>query len=395
MSALGFYSISQTNPGSGDCIQTEYLPDFSDSILHTGRWSLEKMVELSDYSQQLIATHTIDTLLDNITRGAVSLVQATFCRILFLEPNGSFTCSAAYHTNPLSYRWQKGKTEPGILDTIYEKTLLDANPVLIRRNEIIFTEKERWALELQYASSICLFPLKVENVSFGMMILGIENGNSTGTFSESQVVMGSVIANQAANAIERARLSRRLEENRLETVLALAKTIEARDHYTGSHSLQIASLAEKVAERMDCSQTEIQDIRWASLLHDIGKISIPDQILLRAGPLDLEDWQAIKQHPQIGAEIVLKVSNLSSVASYILSHHEHYDGSGYPKRLKGDVIPLGGRILAVIDAYCAITSDRVYRPARTHIEAIEEIKRCSGTHFDPKVIKAFLSLFNA
>ena len=359
------------------------------------RWTLSKMEELSDFSRQLVATNSIENLLDSITRRAVNLVQVSYCRILTLESDGSFMCLAAYHSRPLAYRWLKGIPEPYFLNPIYEHVLLKENPLIIKRSDKGLTVKERIGLELQQATSVCLVPLRVETVPIGLMILGDEQMLSETQFSEEQLIMATMVANQAASAIDRARLSHRLEKNRLETVLALAKTIEARDLYTGNHGSQMAEHAEKIARKLYCSANEIQAIRWAALLHDIGKIGVPDNILLRPGPLTDEEWLTIKQHPQIGAEIVLKVSNLSQVASFIMSHHERYDGSGYPKGLEGEAIPLGGRILAVIDAYSAITNGRSYRPARTHIEAIEELKRCSGTHFDPDVVNAFLSLFNA
>ena len=343
----------------------------------------------------MVATNALDNLLDSITRRTVNFLQVSFCRILALEPDGTFVCLAAYHSIPLAYRWLKGKTEPQVLTSIYRRVLLGENPLVIRWADPALTENERRALDLQYATSICLVPLQVETVLIGLIILGDERAAGDGIFSDELLILASVVANQAASAIDRARLSHRLEENRLETVLALAKTIEARDLYTGNHGKQIADYAERVAKKLHCTSIEIQAIRWAALLHDIGKIGVPDEILLRPGPLTPDEWSSIRQHPRIGAEIVVKVSNLSLVASFILTHHERYDGSGYPKGLKGEAIPLGGRILAVIDAYTAIITGRTYQPSRTHIEAIEELKRCSGTHFDPKVVEAFLSQFGA
>ena len=394
MTETGYFYLTHHNSGEGEFPQypgDNHLRNAATkpSLPQFARWSLKKMEELSDFSRQMVATNSIDNLLDNITRRAVNLVQATFCRILALEPDGTFVCLAAYHSVPLAYRWLKGKPEPQTLSSIYKHVLLGENPLVIRRIDPALTENERRALELQYATSICLIPLRVETAPIGLIILGDERLAGDGIFSEDQLIMASVIANQAASAIDRARLSHRLEENRLETVLALAKTIEARDLYTGNHGKQTADLAERVAKKLHCTSIEIQAIRWAALLHDIGKIGVPDEILLRPGPLTPEEWASIRQHPHTGAEIVLKVSNLSLVASYILTHHERYEGSGYPKGLKGEAIPLGGRILAVIDAYTAITTGRTYQHARTHVEAIEELKRCSGTHFDPKVVKSF------
>jgi HD-GYP domain-containing protein (c-di-GMP phosphodiesterase class II) len=205
--------------------------------------------------------------------------------------------------------------------------------------------------------------------------------------------LATLIADQAASAIYRVRLTDRLKENQLETVLALAKTIEARDNYTGGHSDRMTELAVQTAARLNCSYDEVQSVRWASLLHDIGKISIPDEILHKPGPLNVDEWELVKSHPLKGAEIVLMASNLEHVAVLVLAHHEKYDGSGYPYQLEQQRIPTGARILAVVDAYSAMTDGRVYRKPITHVDAIEELRRCSGSHFDPAVVDAFISLF--
>jgi putative nucleotidyltransferase with HDIG domain len=183
-----------------------------------------------------------------------------------------------------------------------------------------------------------------------------------------------------------------LELAYLETVLSLAKAVDARDSYTSDHSQRLAVWAESVAVELGCDESEIQDILWAALLHDIGKIGVPDDILRKPGPLTEAEWSIMKQHPIIGAEIIDPVRSLSEVAPLIRAHQEKYDGSGYPDGLVGEAIPLGARILAVVDAYSAITDDRVYRQARSHAEAVEELRRCAGTQFDPQVVEVFLAL---
>ncbi len=131
---------------------------------------------------------------------------------------------------------------------------------------------------------------------------------------------------------------------------------------------------------------------WGALLHDIGKIGVPDEILRKAGPLTDEEWELMKRHPELGAEIVAPVKKLVDVAPIIRSHQEKFDGSGYPDGLRGEEIPLGARILAVVDAYGAMTDERVYRKARSHEEALAELRRCAKTHFDPEVVDAFLAV---
>jgi putative nucleotidyltransferase with HDIG domain len=210
---------------------------------------------------------------------------------------------------------------------------------------------------------------------------------------DDKLYITSLVSDQAASAISRSRLLSQLTENRLETVLALAKTIEARDRYTGGHAQRVTDLAEKLARRLKLDEKEVQNIRWAALLHDIGKIGISDEILHRPGPLSDAEWEIMRQHPDIGAEIILMVSNLTVVADLVRNHHEHFNGSGYPRGLSGEDIPLGARILAIIDSYGAMTDGRVYRPASTHQGALNEIIRCAGTLYDPILVQEFVSLF--
>ena len=157
---------------------------------------------------------------------------------------------------------------------------------------------------------------------------------------------------------------------------------------------RLSRLAERIARRMGCTPDEIQAIHWAMALHDIGKIGVPDEILRKPGPLNDEEWLLMKRHPDIGADIIAPVARMKNVEPIIRHHHERFDGNGYPQRLKGYQIPLGARILSVVDAYGAIIDHRVYRKARSHDEAVAEIKRCIGTQFDPQVAEVFLDVLD-
>jgi putative nucleotidyltransferase with HDIG domain len=199
---------------------------------------------------------------------------------------------------------------------------------------------------------------------------------------------------RAASVVSQAGPSNQPLEIQQAAVLALETTLQRRDPTTGSHSRKLREFAERTAIQMGFDVATVQVVCWAALLHDIGKMGVPEKILNHPGPLSADEWVIMKRHPQIGADIVLRAADLSQIASLILSHHEKYDGSGYPYGLKEEEIPLGARILAVVDAYSAMVDGRVYRPARSHMEAVTEIERCAGIYYDPRVVKAFLSLFD-
>jgi diguanylate cyclase (GGDEF)-like protein/putative nucleotidyltransferase with HDIG domain len=175
---------------------------------------------------------------------------------------------------------------------------------------------------------------------------------------------------------------------RLLAAAALARAVDERDAYTGVHSSEVGELAARIASRLGLESEEIELIRLAGSLHDLGKLAIPEEILRKPGPLNEAERVVIERHPQIGFRM-LDSLGIDPVATWVLHHHERWDGAGYPDRLAGDVIPLGARILLVADAYDAMTTERVYREQLTHDQALLELERCAGTQFDPEVVAAF------
>ncbi len=203
----------------------------------------------------------------------------------------------------------------------------------------------------------------------------------------------------AERTAELRRKNREVEElfNRLTfsyqtTLEALATALDTRDTETLGHSLRVASYTVAVARRMGVTDPELTDIYRGALLHDVGKIGIPDAILRKPGKLTPEEWVEMRKHPEIGYRILQGINFLEAAREVVLSHQESYDGSGYPRGLKGKEIPLGARIFAVVDTLDAMTSDRPYRRALTHQAARDEILKYSGTQFDPDVVKAFLDI---
>jgi HD-GYP domain-containing protein (c-di-GMP phosphodiesterase class II) len=184
-----------------------------------------------------------------------------------------------------------------------------------------------------------------------------------------------------------------LEEDHRKQVLSMACTLvsllDLRDSYTGGHSNRVAEYSRGTAVYLGLSYAEASTIVMAALLHDIGKIGVPDHVLLKQGKLTEDEFALIKKHPEFGWMALKNVPELEDVSLLLLHHHERVDGGGYPGNLKGDQIPLGARIIAVSDSFDALTTNRPYRSARTREEALTELYRCRGTQFDPDALDAF------
>jgi response regulator RpfG family c-di-GMP phosphodiesterase len=180
-----------------------------------------------------------------------------------------------------------------------------------------------------------------------------------------------------------------LEDAYRTTLKALAAALETRDHETHGHSQRVVSFSLRLGYELGLDKEQLKSLEFGSLLHDIGKIGVPDAILRKPAALDEDEWIKMRQHPLHGQQILRGIEFLDGAARVVAQHHEKWDGSGYPLGLTGDDIDLNARIFAVADAFDAITSDRVYRAAKSYEAASEELDRCAGQHFDPKIVEAF------
>jgi HD-GYP domain-containing protein (c-di-GMP phosphodiesterase class II) len=173
-------------------------------------------------------------------------------------------------------------------------------------------------------------------------------------------------------------------------IAALASALEERDRYTGEHSESVVDLTTRVGDALAISGEEIEQVRTAALLHDIGKVGVPDEILHKPGKLDEREWEIMRQHPVIGERILRAIPGFGAIARMVRHEHERWDGGGYPDRLAGKAIPVGSRIILACDAYHAMTSDRPYRKAMQHADAMAELTANAGTQFDPDVVQALV-----
>jgi diguanylate cyclase (GGDEF)-like protein/putative nucleotidyltransferase with HDIG domain len=176
----------------------------------------------------------------------------------------------------------------------------------------------------------------------------------------------------------------------VETVTSLALAIDAKDHYTQGHSQKVSAYAVMIAQALEMDPSEVEEIRLAGLLHDIGKVGIPEPILNKSGPLDASEWETMKSHAELGAKILEPLEAMSRIRLMVRHHHEFYDGTGYPDQLEGEQIPHGARLIAIADAYDTITSARTYKKARTPEDAFGELERCATNQFDPELVRVFI-----
>lgn len=246
----------------------------------------------------------------------------------------------------------------------------------------------------QGPAALVSVPMRVRGEAIGV-VSAVRHPSLSG-FSDGEVALLQELADQAAMAIDQAGLFARVRQhaNDLETsydttLRALMAALDTKDATTEGHSERVARLTVAVAREMGVPEERLLDIERGALLHDVGKIGVPDSVLRKPGSLDKDEWEAMQKHPLLAALMVSKVDFLEGTLPILLYHHERYDGSGYPFGLAGDKIPLEARIFAIVDSYDAMTSERPYSQAMSPQDALREIRAQAGAQFDPEVVQAF------
>ncbi len=352
----------------------------------------EELTMLFNMSRKLVATDDVETVMHTITQYATTSTNVTYTRILTLDESGSFVCQAAHSVRDIDVNLNVGGIEPESTQEIYRRAKQNRKPIILEKNGSNPSNDLNQTLFLDLATSVCIFPLEVVDEFMGLLIFGEERRTQREPFDASKLQLINLIADQAGSALRRAYLHEQLEESLLETVVALANAVEARDTYTEDHSARMEELVVKICQKLDFSEEDIQNMRWASRLHDIGKIGVPDQILRKPSSLTDDEWISMREHPEIGSKILAPIKKMAPVSPIIRAHHEKFNGSGYPDGIAGNLIPLGSRVLAVADAYVAMTDERIYRKSLSHKAAIEELIANKGTHFDPNIVDLFLEI---
>ncbi len=281
------------------------------------------------------------------------------------------------------------------------KAIGQCRPVMVPdASKAEFTAAERVAVEARGLCSVLYVPLMVEGVAEGVMIVGTQRCN--GEYTAHDVDVCRTLSAQIALAIQNTKLLAAAESAAAELSRAYDATLEGwslalemRDEETLGHTRRAAQLACEIACELGVPECDIPHVRRGALLHDIGKMVVPDAILKKPGPLDDAEWAVMRAHPVVAQEFLSRIAYLAPAMDIPYYHHERWDGSGYPSGLRGAAIPLAARIFAVIDVFDALTSDRPYRKAWTTAEALEHIRAQAGAHFDPSVVRAFVDRVEA
>ncbi|MBN2188549.1 MAG: response regulator [Chitinispirillaceae bacterium] len=241
--------------------------------------------------------------------------------------------------------------------------------------------------------SYVAFPLKTPSRTIGVLNLVREAENDP--FSNLDLELINVLASQASISIENVRLYQNIRDNYLKTIRAFALAVEAKDEYTHGHSENVSNYTVMIATQLALPSHEIEQYKYAALLHDIGKIGVSDRILLKPGKLTPSEFNEMKKHPELGAKIIANVPLLKSLVPLVLHHHEYFGGGGYPHGIAGEEIPFGARILTVADSFEAMTSDRPYRKAMPEHVGLGILETQRGIQFDPAVVDAFKAALTA
>ncbi len=304
--------------------------------------------------------------------GQITPCDEAHCAVLYSDTNG-YTTLASHIRDQV----KPAENTDGIIKKIIESVARDGMPLVAKTNG--------------GRDQTMGIPLKIRENLFGILVLLIHNDGAV--FKEKDLYFMNFIAEKAAYIIENLALYENIFENLFSTLYAFVETIEARDSYTKQHSIRVSKYAVNIAKAMGCSQEDQDQLNVAGSLHDIGKIGIPDNILLKPGRLTEEEFEIIKKHPVIACNIIGHFGMWADERSIIRHHHERYDGSGYPDALSGEDIPILSRILAVADVYDALTTDRSYRKKMPVEKALQIIQESSGSQFDPKVVEIFMDLY--
>jgi putative nucleotidyltransferase with HDIG domain len=373
-----------TRPGEG--------PSFEPPIARLAAEHLEPALGVFEAAQALFALDDVAEMLAVLARNLCELIDAKACMVSMIDTAAATVRDRAGYARP-PHTWDRQAGEFRLDDYPATAELIERDSTLVCRIDDPEADpaERRRLTELGYRS-LLMFALAVEDEPYALIEI---YDTRTRSFGGVEVRLCRALSAEAGKVVTQARMAERLEEAYFATLGALAAALEAKDAYTNDHAIEIAELAGAVCEQLRIAPADTRLIRLGALLHDIGKIGIPESILRKPGPLTPAESTVMQRHPQIGARILEPVPHFAELVPLVRASHERFDGAGYPDGLAADRIPLGSRVIGVCDAFHAMTEDRVYRKAMAADAAMAEIERCSGTQFDPVCARALLDVVAA
>ena len=364
----------------------------------------EELSTLYELSRALAEANELDQVLDLVNRRTVESVRTTFSRIALLEGD-EFVTRSAYPIRVLDHELFVGSRNLISAMPYCQRVVQQNEPVILHSSNAEVSNEESAALLLDFAQTLCLIPLRVHDFALhssrilGLLMVGESRKDEREPFTAEKMRLTRSIGDQAAIAINNTRLFYDLESSNINlsraydaTIAGWSAAMDLRDKETEGHTLRVTEMTLRLAKRMEVSEQELIQVRRGALLHDIGKMGIPDRILLKPDKLTDEEWEAMRLHPTYAYQLLKPITYLSPALDIPYCHHEKWDGTGYPRGLKGLDIPLTARIFTVVDVYDALTSDRPYREGWSREKTLEHIRELSGSHFDPQVVGAFLKM---
>lgn len=354
---------------------------------------------IDEFSERLIQSYEEVNLLFKLTRYLNSIsqpaemMQAAIHQILEITPlewvavvfkDTSLATQSLAGKLILAGPWPCGRDE-----------FREAAVALMARNNLdnwtCLLQPDRSEFAALVGADIVFDPIAHDNIAIGGLLAGYKKGAGIEVSSAETQILDAT-ADMLGMFHENISRFEEQQTNFIGTLRALTAAIDAKDTYTRGHSDRVALYAVKLAQAVGMKPQEVERVRVAGLIHDVGKIGIPEAVLCKSGRLTVEEFNEIKKHPEIGYTILKDIPSFQDVLPGVLHHHERWEGGGYPHGMSGEKIPLLGRLLALADTYDAMSSDRSYRTARTRDQVIAEITRCSGTQFDPKLAEVFVTL---
>jgi HD-GYP domain-containing protein (c-di-GMP phosphodiesterase class II) len=352
-----------------------------------------RLETLVGVTQNLARLRELEVLYPMVVDEVMRILPAERVALFRTTPDGQLEPQVARHAKDPDAAVEVSRT---ILDEVASNRIcvLSADAVSDREYD------DSASIMLQNIRSVLCVPIESKSELYGVLYL--DAPGKEGAFTEDDLHFVSGVASVAAVSMANAMAvdavrSTAQELNRayLSMLAVLANAIEARDHYTIGHTWRVARFAQAIAGRLGWASDKINEIEVGGVLHDIGKIGVPDSILTKAGPLSRDEEEQMMLHPETGARMLRDVPSLRHVLPYVLHHHECYDGTGYPHRLSEQAIPIEARLLAVADALDAMTSDRPYRAGLDPGDAMAEIRENSGSQFDPVIVEALFQAYEA